>query len=442
MKKLRILLVAGTLVSVLAACGGNGNNVVPTPTEAVEVTVTLTPTSTSTPTPEPTSTPTPEPTATPTPTPEPTATPTPSPTPVEVPVYREDTPYQKGTVTEKGFESEWLNLRFTVQEDVYMSTQEELDVLIQQSGEVSYNEDNTINYAAAATVIEMQARYASGAVVSVYTEQMPLLYNNITTEQYLSSVINNLYSKGVVLTGPADAFYTEEFAGEEYTCVHLNADMGLGYDLSMVYMVRKVESHMVGVVFSYATDYTAEDAKNLKLAFGSYDTAPVTLPEPTPYPSTYVTGTLTESSYESEWLNLRLEATEEVILPGRTEILELMPYGAALLYGNNAEYMLALTKDTVVYEMMALHVHGGNIIFQVEKLARGLEEISEEMYLSIVINTLTLASNASYYTIDENLYEVEVAGETYLGFSAVTDISGEKTYQEFLCRKKVNIFWK
>ena len=40
-----------------------------------------------------------------------------------------EAPYEKGTVSDAGFESEWLNIRFTATENDVMATQEEIDSL-------------------------------------------------------------------------------------------------------------------------------------------------------------------------------------------------------------------------------------------------------------------------------------------------------------------------
>ena len=418
-KKLRMLMVVCIIVMLFSACDNAEGETIPTPNAGP----------TSAPTPELTVTLTPEPTATSTPTPEPTSTPTP--TPLEIPVYPEDSFYQKGTVTENSFESEWMNLRFTVQKDMYMFTQEELDVLMQPNGD-------TIDYEEMTTVLEMRAQYTGGAVVTVCTEKLPVLYYNTTEEQYLAAVILNLQNQGTAYVESVGDFYTEEFAGEEYTCVHIILDYGVGYDTSMDYMVRKVDTSFVGIVFNYATEYTKEGAQILKRAFGSFDSEPVVLPEPTPYPSTYAIGTLTENGYESKWLNLRFNSTEKVILPGRDEMAEMMPLGITMIYGDQADYLADVTKQSVFYEMMALHVGGGNVLIQVEKLAPGCEKLSVEDYLVIVMNQLKMAANADYI-INENSYEAEIAGEKYLGFSATTDSFGRDIYQEFLCRKKENM---
>ena len=37
-----------------------------------------------------------------------------------------DSPYEKGTITDTDFQSEWLNLKFTPPETVVMNTEEEL----------------------------------------------------------------------------------------------------------------------------------------------------------------------------------------------------------------------------------------------------------------------------------------------------------------------------
>ena len=66
-----------------------------------------------------------ETTATPAPTAEPTSVPTATPEPTET-LAKEDT-YAKGIITEEGFESEWMGLRFTKPATVIMATQEEMD---------------------------------------------------------------------------------------------------------------------------------------------------------------------------------------------------------------------------------------------------------------------------------------------------------------------------
>lgn len=422
-KKLGMVLIVCMMACLFTACGNAGSVAGPTP--AVE----------------PTSVPTPEPTATsiPTPTPEPTATstPTPTPEPTLTPEPLEAAVYQKGTITENAFESEWMNLRFTAQKDVYMFSQEELDALMHQNGAL-YNEDNTIDYADLTTVIEMRAQYMGGAVVTVCTEKLPVLYYNTTDEQYLTAVISYLQNQGNASVESVGDFYFEEFAGEEYTCVHIELDYGVGYGISMDYMVRKLDKCFGVIVFNYATEYAEEGIRNLKHAFGSYDSEPVVLPEPTPYPNTYVMGTLTETCYESEWLGLRFNATEDVILSGRDEMAEMMPLGITMLYGEQANSIVDVSQKNLFHEMMALHVKGGNVLVQVEKLAPGCEKMSVEEYLVIVMNQLSAAVNVSYI-VDEALYEKELVGEKYLGFSATTDSFGEELFQEFLCRKKENM---
>ena len=43
-----------------------------------------------------------------------------------------DTPYEKGTITETDYQSEWLNLKFTPPETVVMNTEEELESVMRQ----------------------------------------------------------------------------------------------------------------------------------------------------------------------------------------------------------------------------------------------------------------------------------------------------------------------
>ena len=43
-----------------------------------------------------------------------------------------DSPYEKGTITDTDFQSEWLNLKFTPPETVVMNTEEELQSVMKQ----------------------------------------------------------------------------------------------------------------------------------------------------------------------------------------------------------------------------------------------------------------------------------------------------------------------
>ena len=54
-----------------------------------------------------------------------------------------DSPYEKGTITDTDFQSEWLNLKFTPPETVVMNTEEELQSVMKQ-GQTTLEESSGV----------------------------------------------------------------------------------------------------------------------------------------------------------------------------------------------------------------------------------------------------------------------------------------------------------
>jgi len=228
---------------MLAACGKADTTAEPTKAP----TVTTAPTATEAPTPESTATPTPEPTATPTP--EPTATPEPTEAPVAA-----DT-YVKGIITETGFESEWMGLRFTKPATVIMATQEEMDAVMMQGLQVMYGDQAAavLDYATLTTVNEMQATWLAGTpIVQIVVEKMPT--EGWTEMAYLSAVAENLnvtsQTTGMVYTIDEN-IYSLVIADQEYYGLATAVDIGAGALIYQDYLVREKDGRMILIAFSY-----------------------------------------------------------------------------------------------------------------------------------------------------------------------------------------------
>ncbi|MBR6643590.1 MAG: hypothetical protein IKL28_08025 [Lachnospiraceae bacterium] len=244
---------------MLGACGKADKSVEPT----AAPTATTAPTATE----APTSTPTPEPTATPTP--EPTATPTPEPT--EAPAVTDS--YVKGIITENGFESKWMGLRFTKPATVIMATQEEMDAVMLQGSQVLYGEnaDAMFDYASLTTVNEMQATWLAGTpIVQIIVEKMPMA--GFTEVDYLSAVITNLNAtvatSGINYTF-GEELYTVKLAGIEFTGLTVAMDAGVGTIVYQDYLVKEKDGRMILIAFSYveAMESYLQEAVN---AFSAY----------------------------------------------------------------------------------------------------------------------------------------------------------------------------
>ena len=260
---------------MLAACGKADKNVEPTVAPTVTSAPTATEAPTSTPTPEPTATPTPEPTATPTP--EPTATPMPEPTatptvePTKAPVIPDS--YVKGTITENGFESEWMGLRFTKPATAIMATQEQMDAVMLQGLQAMYGEQaaEMFDYATMSSVNEMQAAWLAGyPVVQVVVEKMPMA--GFTEEVYLSAVVENLNAtseiSGYVYTFDEE-LYSVELAGQEYIGLATSVDAGVGVTIYQDYLVREKDGRMILIAFTYI-DAMESYVEEALAAFSAY----------------------------------------------------------------------------------------------------------------------------------------------------------------------------
>ena len=405
-KKLKILVGMVLLVFLMAACGSGKKETVPTPIPEPTATSTPTPEPTATPTPEPTATPTPEPTATPTPEPTATSTPTPTPEPLI-----EDT-YTKGTVTEEGFSSEWMNLRFTCQPGVVMSTQEELDEVMQQGAALMYGEnaDEALNYASLTTVTEMMAKYANGANVLIQTERLPILYLSLSEENYLATLVENLKNsaaKPEVVTG--ENYYIADIGGETFTGISVAADYGVGQVVYQEYIARKKESRMIVIAVTY-TKASVEHAQNLLNALGAYDSEPVYLPELEQEPTAFQAGVVTDSGYENEWLNMRVTLPEGVTVTNESTATAL-------------SLKFAWQFGVPVVQVLAEPVTE--------------EDETPESHIAMVKDAFQWLGELQglTYSFDENLYTVEIGGQEYLDlYMEALAADGIVVYQDYCVR--------
>lgn len=242
---------------LLAACGNVDKNAEPT----------VAPTATTAPTATQAVEPTAEPTATPTP--EPTAIPTPEPT--EAPVAADS--YVKGIITEEGFESEWIGIRFTKPATVVMATQEEMDVVMMQGLQAMYGESAVamFDYATMTSINEMQATWLAGyPIVQVLVEKMPM--DGYTEKDYLSAVAANLNATSATSgwTYTIDEnLYSIELAGQEYMGLATAVDPGVGIVIYQNYLVREKDGRMIVIAFTY-TDTMESYVEEAIAAFSAY----------------------------------------------------------------------------------------------------------------------------------------------------------------------------
>lgn len=418
MKKIIMILLLGLLCFLTACKGATEEN------QSMNSAPTMAPTATSVP----------KATLTPTVTPVPTATPTP-----EV-----VSTYQKGTLTETGFESEWLNLRFVAPSNIAMATQEELNVLMGMGAELMYEDqaDYILAFSDMVLVYEMMAKHSSGTNISLSVELLPNSALDTTPEQYLDIMLGITRESAVDFYSDGE-FHKKTILGEEYVGFYSQ----MSYGNATVYqetLVRKKEKRIILMVLSYQ-EGQRETAEYMLSLFTEYD-ATTPLPTAVPVSTTYQKGILTETGFESEWLDLSFRLPENMTMATQAEMDQVMIDGAGLVYGENASAYLDYTNFVTVYEMQAngLYYVPGDDAYGSQGLQIFVEKLSypdmtEAQYIAALEQMFqTMANNNGYECIiHEPIYDVEFAGQKYAFQSIDTNYGGEvMIHQDYYLRRK------
>ena len=170
-----------------------------------------------------------------------------------------DTPYEKGTITETDYQSEWLNLKFTPPETVVMNTEEELESVMRQ-GQSTLEESSGMELgedALSGTVYEMMASSVSGFPnVSLVVEDASL--ENMTVDQYFLAAQQML-----------DATYSEvtdaQIGGQDFRVMETSVTIN-DYEVLQKYCTRKQGGKFVSIILSYTAD-TQTEADEVLAAF-------------------------------------------------------------------------------------------------------------------------------------------------------------------------------
>jgi hypothetical protein len=145
--------------------------------------------------------------------------------------------------------------------------------------------------------------------------------------------------------------------------------------------------------------------------------------------SDYERGILTETSFESKYLDIRFILPEEFVMATEEDMLQMMGIGADIT-GVNKE----IVKLTTVYEMMASSVIGyPNVIIMVEKPL--LSNITTEQYFDALKNGLLKVTTLDY-KVDDQITSVDLAGYNYKQLSA--SLPSSNIIQNYIFRKQGN----
>jgi len=163
--------------------------------------------------------------------------------------------YEKGTLSATDFESEYLDLRFTLPDGFVMATEEDMYDMMGIGAELMDISPALVDYANLVTVYEMMASVPTGTTnVILMTEKLPL--RNITVEQYFDSVKSQLQNVDTIKYEINDEITSVEIAGSTYSQITASGNIS-GYTLIQKYMFRKIDNRMVGFIATTTSDEEA-----------------------------------------------------------------------------------------------------------------------------------------------------------------------------------------
>lgn len=186
----------------------------------------------------------------------------------ETEVAEETSDYVKGIVTETGWESEWLGIRYTCPEGMKMATEEELNEIMGLGQEV-LSEDFTeaqLKYAELASVYEMMSSDELGTTNFMITvEKLPM---ELTAAQYIEIVEQQLSAVSAVTYETVNNSEIVSIGGVDFTKLECVADYE-GVVMHQDYYVTMKDNRAVAVVCTFI-DETAETAQAAINGFAAY----------------------------------------------------------------------------------------------------------------------------------------------------------------------------
>ena len=179
---------------------------------------------------------------------------------------KDEQQYEKGIMTETGFESEFVGVKFAIPEGFVMATEEEISKFMDIGADALGVDGKIVDYAKLSTVYEMVASAPPGKPnVSVIVEKLSL--SNMTEEQYMTAAKTQM----LALTNADYELVDEseeEIAGQTYKKLIFNVDLA-GMKLMQNYLARKVNDRMVVFTVTYTAE-TKDEIETLMKSFTKY----------------------------------------------------------------------------------------------------------------------------------------------------------------------------
>lgn len=166
--------------------------------------------------------------------------------------------YKKGTVTDTTFESEYLNVKYTLPENYTMVSQEEMDQIMQSAAEVVYTDDKMIDYAKSVLVYEFMAKNEKNDNINISLEN--LKGKKVGVDEYVEFSKKQLTNSGLPYTYD-DETTKETLAGNDYTVLKAHVEYN-GISLDQDLYIRKIGDRMMSLIFSYQSEDELQKMKD------------------------------------------------------------------------------------------------------------------------------------------------------------------------------------
>lgn len=183
--------------------------------------------------------------------------------------------YSKGTLTDTGFESEWMGIRFSAPEGYVVATQEELDNFIsmgQDYVEAAYEENGkkVIDYTELTTVYELMTYLPDANNLGAGDPNLSLAAEKTTlsTDKYmeaLQSQMETLFSGVPITWGDTVSAKVGGLDCDRYTAT---MDYGVA-KMNQSYYITKKDNRVIYFIVSYTPEHEG-DVDTLMNAFEPY----------------------------------------------------------------------------------------------------------------------------------------------------------------------------
>jgi len=180
------------------------------------------------------------------------------PPPVDTPAPVAGGDYKRGVLSEAGYESDYLNIRFRPPAGFIMATEAEMFELMDLGAEIMDVDRELLDFAQLSTVYEMMATTPFGSPNVILIAEK-LMLSSITEEQYYDALVSQLSSMpaiGMEYTF-GDRPESVTIAGESYLKMAARLE-AYGQVMHQDYIFRKLDDRMICFIVTYTEDTVRE----------------------------------------------------------------------------------------------------------------------------------------------------------------------------------------